>query len=544
VAGGQRQWTTFDIKTGNLLSLVVPEPTKELSFVAKLLPSGTHYLGLDTVRSGGTLRWILQSYDVRSGNVTQRIKTTAETEIAHQGLVHLFPDGEAVVLSGAGKGNAIVQTATGNTIHTIPSDQQHTILGYVADNVHLVRRDPLGIVDASALPLNNSPNVSLGCVRLDANTTLRFIDEGSAVVFGRVIIDSILPQHADISSSGLAIPTFLRTYDNTAISDQTLGDTTRLIILTLGTADTLVDTKLPFRGTVVASSMNAGRIVFYDNSQRDMQVYDRQTDSIVARASIPSTYPLNEVRYQTQLARDGSRLAVMTTNGGFVQAIPSNEIVPIPERFLTTQQRLGGFRMSADGRYFISLWQGDYFEVFDSQTGKLDTFSLADSTDIVSAVFTRDGNDILAAGAHGLIQRWQVSDHKSVDQFFHGSRGFVTTTIDMEYDEQSNSYALLLDESGRLEIIRRGVVNSTANEVVTPQTTSFAVSTSDDELTFAMTDVVDVRMSTLTGQDVSANARLTADAVVLPLHGTPRGTYVVRAATSTGKVYTVLVQRN
>ncbi|HRK05565.1 MAG TPA: hypothetical protein PLW14_10780 [Chlorobiota bacterium] len=59
-----------------------------------------------------------------------------------------------------------------------------------------------------------------------------------------------------------------------------------------------------------------------------------------------------------------------------------------------------------------------------------------------------------------------------------------------------------------------------------------------------MTNVVDVRISTLTGQEVLVNARLTADAVLLPLHGTPRGTYVVRAATSTGKIYTVLLQRN
>jgi len=545
VAGAQRRWTVFNVNTGEVLSSTTAEPTTELAPVARLHPSGSHCFGLDTIRKEGALRWVLQWYDVHSGDVIKQVETMAETEIVHQGgLVSVLPDGRSIVLSGAGRGFFVVDTESGDILYTIPADQQYQTLGYAPDYEHIIRRDPMGILHASPLPINTTQSIALGYDRVDANTTLRFLDGGSTVVFGRITIDSIQPQHLTIRSSGLGISTYLRTYDSAVISEQTFGDTTRLIILTLGTADTLVDTRLPLRGTVVASSMNAGRIVFYDNSQRVMQVFDRQTDSIVARASIPSTYPLNEVRYQTQLARDGSRLAVMTTTGGFVRAIPSNEIVPIPERFLTTQQRLGGFRMSADGRYFISLMQGDYFEVYDSQTEKLDTFSFADSTDIVSAVFTRDGNYIVAAGAHGLIHRWQVSDHKSVDQFFHGSSGFVTTAIDIEYDEQSNSYAVLLDESGRLEIIRRGVVNSTADEVVTPQTTSFAVSTSDDELTFALADVVDVRMSTLTGQDVLVNARLTADAVTLPLFAIPRGTYVVRAATSTGRIYTVLLQRN
>jgi len=548
-----RRHTVIHGFTGELLANFQLNELQERAERGTLLPNGTTIVGLAQVyHSFNDIRAYLTQYDASSGSILGAIEISKVDPFWSEQSVYISPDGSMCAVQLSIDSTAVVNLGS-KTSNVVKNEFQFAqVLGIGPDNSSLIQYVPGAQVMAFDIDSNrlSTPKI-LGVTASPQD--VRLSTNAEYVVFPRSDARRVhLPSLTQSDAFDWEVNRYIYTYGDDVLTFSTNNDSMSITSRNYSTGvDTFVATVPTTIGSLYAASRFLTHLVFYDASQYTANVYDVSQRQVVRSIQLATAPPGTQVRLDLEISDDGHYMLVTSVAHGALYDLESGEQIPIESRYTIPDDELR-YRMSTNARFFVGP-TGEGFRqrvIYDRERDVTIPLAL-DSTDSHDAtMFRRDRRTMLVVTLNGKVQRLSLPDGNVVDEFFLGSRktssygSGMSDIVYVDYDVASNTYAFALDFLERVEIIRRGVVNSTANEVVTPQTTSFAVSTSDDELTFAMTDVVDVRMSTLTGQDVLVNAGLTANAVTLPLFATPRGTYVVRAATSTGKVYTVLLQKN
>jgi len=552
VRSGKR-YTVVHGFTGEVLANYIFEGLQARNKQGTLLPNGTTIVGLAQVfNSVDDNRAYLAQYEATSGSLLGAIEISKVDPFWSEQSIYVSPDGSMCAVHLSVDSTAVVSLGSSTSNVVKNKFQFAEVLGIGPDNRSLIQYVPLTQVMSFDIDSNrlSEPTV-LGTTA--SPQYIRLSQNADYVVFPYQDARRVhIPSLAKYDAFDWEFNRYVLTYGDDVLAFSVNNDSVSITSRNYSSgADTLVATVPATIGTLYATSRFNTHLVFYDASQFTANVYDVSKRQVIRSIQVASAQPGAQVRLSLEISDDGRFMLVTSVAHGALYDLERGEKILLESQY-TLPDGLSRYRMSPNARFFVgSTGEGFRQRVIYDRERDITIPLALDSTDSHDAtMFTRDGSSLIVVTLNGKVQRLSLPDGNVVDEFFLGSRvtpsngSGMVDNIYVDYDIASNTYAFALDFLERVEIIRRGVVNSTADEVVTPQTTSFAVSTSDDELTFAMTDVVDVRMSTLTGQDVSANARLTADALVLPLHGTPRGTYVVRAATLTGKVYTVLLQRN
>ncbi|HRK05566.1 MAG TPA: hypothetical protein PLW14_10785 [Chlorobiota bacterium] len=550
VAQTDKKHIVLNGSNGSVVSEFFRNDSVEYSSKLLLAPDGDIILGLGVYRnaSANQLRWVAHYYEAATGNLVDTSHISEVRSVVFGQDFFLSPDGSTIVVTCDQDSVALYNLQSRETIIVDPKSRLVDAVGLCADNRTVFLSEIINLVQfvSYCRPAETPGPVvttfigfanSSGFPRLDNAAQNVLLTSSSGV---RIDLDTL----SKVVTSRWDGMNVTHTYGNDVLTVTSSDSVYTVTSVDLTTLDRNFVVSVPrMYGRLASTSRNNTRVAFYHNASQQIHIIDCSTGLVIQSIQVAPTGTTRDFLEFIQMDESGEYvLASGIAHGGLFRVSTGNSVGLNP---VFTFPRPGtSYWMSPDARYFVGDNLDEYSRLLYDRERDSTTVILPDVDDaFVLATFTRDGENLIVVSEFCRVWRLRLPDLTVADEFQYFSP-ITPNRVILDYDAQSNTYAMSLDNGTRLEIIRRGVVNSTADEVVTPQTTSFAVSTSDDELTFALADVVDVRMSTLTGQDVSANARLTADAVMLPLHGTPRGTYVVRAATSTGKIYTVLLQKN